>query len=76
MKTIKDYFGQDITVTSEEQSAVWAAQEEAHQIERDAYPEDGSQDHIDHHIYGDQRSCVSAIEQELGEKYNTTFLFW
>jgi len=37
------------------------------------YPEDGSQDHIDHHIYGQQRDCVAGIEAQLEEKYCTLY---
>ena len=74
--TIKDYFGNDIKITTEEQNQIWLAQEEAQKIMEDTYPKDGSEDHIDHHIYGEQRNCVSGLEQELQEKYNTTFQLW
>ena len=68
---IKDNFGNDVVLTSEEVEFVENLMDQCDDIELSYYPLDGSQDHIDHHIYGKLRAVVAEYEEFLSEKYGT-----
>jgi len=73
---IKDYFGNEVSISKEEMEEIKIALEKVQMVQKSYYPEDGSQDHIDHHIYGEQRACVSGIEAQLEEKYGSSFFLY
>jgi len=74
METLKDFFGREVEITSQEKRKISQALKKCWEIENDNYP-NGEGDE-DLHIYGSQREVVEEIEKELEEKYNTTFQLW
>jgi len=73
MFIINDVAGNAVQITSEEHAMIMQMHEDIKKVEESYYPEDGSQDHIDHHIYDEIRAIASEVELELEEKYNTIF---
>jgi hypothetical protein len=76
MTKISDVFGNEFEITPEEVAKIELAIMKCKKIQENYYPNDGSKDHIDYHIYGQQCEVVAPLETELDEKYQTSFNLW
>lgn len=67
-----DCMGNTICLTLSEYLSVKKVLSEVQKVISSYYPEDGSQDHVDHHIYGELRTIVAPLEENLESKYQTS----
>lgn len=69
---INDCGGNSISLTLSEYLSVKKVLGKVEKVISSYYPADGSEDHVDHHIYGELRAIVIPLEERLESKYQTS----